>query len=192
MKRIAVVLATLGLIGIGPAMGADEKSESKTEHKADSAGSSTSTESSSKKGGAKVSEKTDVEHHTRSDGTTETKKHTKKKSKPAGRMTSDKSESKEKTVLIIADILRLSTNPKIRDEAELTLEGSVLRRVTARRLTLAVRSSGDLWRHRADVDLRLAPLEGDGDGHLVLSAQLDRARRSSGSPASWAPGSTSR
>lgn len=98
MKRIAAIVAALGLIGIAPSVRADEKSETKTEHKADKKGSSTTTEHSSKQGSAKVDEKTDVDTHTRMDGKTETKKHTKKKSKVAGRMLPHKSDSKEKTV----------------------------------------------------------------------------------------------
>ena len=98
MKRIAAVVAALGLIGIAPSVRADEKSETKTEHKTDKKGASTTTERSSKHGGAKVDEKTDVDTHARADGKTETKKHTTKKSKVAGRMLPHRSESKEKTV----------------------------------------------------------------------------------------------
>ena len=98
MKRIAAVVAALGLIGIGPSVRADEKTETKTEHKADKKGSSTTTERSSKHGSASADEKTEVDTHTRADGKTVTKKHTKKKSKVAGRMLPQKSESKEKTV----------------------------------------------------------------------------------------------
>ena len=98
MKRIAAVIAGLSLVASGPALAADEKSEAKTEHKADRSGASTTTERSSKVGGAKVDEKTEVERHRRADGKTETKKRSARKAKPAGKLTSHKTESKETTV----------------------------------------------------------------------------------------------
>ena len=98
MKRIVVVLAALGLLGMGAAVRADEKNETRTEKKSDRTGSSATTERSTKHNGAKVDEKTDVEHHVRHDGTTETKRHVKKKAKVAGRALPHKTESKERTV----------------------------------------------------------------------------------------------
>ena len=98
MKRILMAIAVLGLIGSAPARAVDDKTETKTEHKSDANGSTMKTEKSSKHGGAKASEKTEVEHKARADGKTETTKKTKHKSKPAGRMTSDKSTTKEKNV----------------------------------------------------------------------------------------------
>jgi hypothetical protein len=98
MKRIAAVIAGLSLVASGPALAADEKSETKTEHKADRSGASTTTEHSSNVGGAKTDEKTEVERHKRAGGKTETKSHARRKAKPAGKLTSDKKESEEKTV----------------------------------------------------------------------------------------------
>ncbi len=99
MKRVALVLATLSLVGVTPAFGAD-KSDTKTEieTKADKNGSTTTTERSSDRGGAKNDEKTEVQHKKRSDGLTETTKTKKHKTKASGRVMPHTTKSKEKTV----------------------------------------------------------------------------------------------
>ena len=97
--RIAGIAAALGLMVAGQAYAAEEKSETKVEHEADAKGSSTKVEKSSKDhNGAMHDEKSSVEKKTRADGKVETKKHTKKTSKPSAHAKKTKSEVKEKTV----------------------------------------------------------------------------------------------
>lgn len=98
MRRIAVVIAALGLITSGRVLAAEEKSETKTEHQADEKGSKTKVEKHSKHGAAAHDEKTEVEHKTDSKGKTETKKHVKRSDKPSSKAKTEKTEVKEKTV----------------------------------------------------------------------------------------------
>lgn len=67
-----------------------------------------------------------------------------------------------------------SPQPFIRQHAELHLEGPGLQRISARRLSLSVRSSGNLSRHRLDADLRLDPVDVRGTWHFALAAEVDR------------------
>ena len=75
-----------------------------------------------------------------------------------------------------------SPDPRIELRSELRLDRPGLRHLQADRVELALRSSGDLWRHRADGDLtlqvtgRAAPTT--EPFHLTFSAALDRRRPS--------------
>lgn len=98
MKRIAIVIAALGLFTAGRAFAAEEKSETKMEHKADAKGSESTMERSSKDAAGSHDEKASVEHKAKANGQTETKKHVKRSDKPAGKVKARKSETKERTV----------------------------------------------------------------------------------------------
>ncbi len=98
MKRIALVVAALGLFATGRAFAAEEKSESKMEHKADAKGSESTMERSSKDAAGSHDEKASVEHKAKGNGKVETKKHAKRSDRPAGKAKARKSETKERTV----------------------------------------------------------------------------------------------
>src|SRR6266545_5666867 len=98
MRRIAGVIAALGLIAFGRAYAAEEKSETKTEHESDAKGSTTKVEKSSKHHGAMHDEKSTIEHKAKPGGKVETKKQVSKTDKPTAKAKKQKTEVKEKTV----------------------------------------------------------------------------------------------
>ncbi len=69
----------------------------------------------------------------------------------------------------------LSGNPSVRQRTELRLDGPGMSPLLAKRLTVAVNSSGDLRRHRAEVDLRFDPLAETEAWHALLSAEVERS-----------------
>jgi hypothetical protein len=97
MKRIAGIVAALGLVVAGQAYAAETSTETKTEHKADAKGSKQKVEKSAKHDGASHHEKATVETEKRADGKTETKKRSSTAVK--GRHAKKhKTDTKEKTV----------------------------------------------------------------------------------------------
>jgi hypothetical protein len=98
MKRVALIIAALGLITSGRVYAAEEKSETKMEQKADSKGSESTVERSSSDAAGSHDEKAEAHHKKMSNGKVETKKHMKHSDKAAGKMRAKKSETTEKTV----------------------------------------------------------------------------------------------
>jgi len=71
-----------------------------------------------------------------------------------------------------------SAQPAVRQQAELEMSGTALRRLDLQRAELALRSSGNYSRHQANVDLRVQPLGSAGPWHAALSADVDSSRPS--------------
>jgi hypothetical protein len=73
-------------------------------------------------------------------------------------------------------------SPAVRQTTEVDVEGPGFRNVTARSVSLTVKSQGTMLKHQAEVDLRAQGLAFDdgspSDDHVALSAAVDRERPS--------------
>jgi translocation and assembly module TamB len=68
-----------------------------------------------------------------------------------------------------------SSNPAIRQQTELRIDGPGLARISAKRVVVTARSTGDLRRHRAEVGVQLDLLKAAAPWHVSLTANAERA-----------------